>query len=302
MGCEDILTRVTRGDVLLCDGAMGTMLHQQGLQPGECPDEWCLSHPDVVKSIAASYIAAGSDIVETDTFGANALKLIPFGLADKAAAINRAGVSLAKSAMASRGYVAGSIGPTGHILSQEGGDMSPEQAYDVFREQAVSQADAGADLLLIETMSSLYEAIQAIKAAKENTSVPVACTFTFQKSPKGFRTMMGLKPERAAKEAVNAGAQIVGANCSSGIEDMVEVAKEMRTACPDVPILIQPNAGTPVLEDGKTVFKHTPEYMAARLPELLRAGANIVGGCCGTTPNHIVAMVQAIKRGAASFA
>ncbi len=295
MGCESLLTRLAQGKVLLCDGAMGTMLHEQGLQPGECPDSWCLSHPDVVKNIAQAYVAAGSDVVGTNTFGANAFKLTPYGLTDKVTEMNRAAVTLAKAAIGDRGYVAGSVGPTGHIFAEEGGDITLAQAYDAFKEQAVALAEAGVDLILIETMSSLREALEAIKAAKENTSIPVACTFTFQKSPKGFRTMMGVKPDRAAKEAAGAGAQIVGANCSSGIEDMIEVAKEMRAACPSVPILIQPNAGAPVLEQGKTVFKHTPEYMASRLPDLLKAGANIVGGCCGTTPDHISAMLQVIR-------
>lgn len=296
MACETLLARLAQGEVLLCDGAMGTMLYEQGLQPGECPDSWCLSHPDVVKSIAQAYIAAGSDIVETNTFGANAFKLSPYGLTNKVADINRAAVTLVKAAIGDHGYVAGSIGPTGHILVDEGGDITPEQAYEAFKEQAIAQAEAGADFFLIETMSSLHESLQAIKAAKENTNVPVACTFTFQKSPKGFRTMMGLKPDRAAKEAVNAGAQIVGANCSSGIEDMIEVAREMRAACRDVPILIQPNAGAPVLENGKTVFKHTPDYMASRLSELLQTGVNLVGGCCGTNPHHIAAMRDVIPR------
>ncbi len=292
---DSVLTRIAKGQVLLCDGAMGTMLHEQGLQPGECPDSWCLSHPEVVKSIAAAYAGAGSDIVETNTFGANALKLRPFRLGEQVAEMNRAAVALAKAGIGDRGFVAGSIGPTGHVLVQEGGDVSTEHVYEAFKEQCLAQAEAGADFILVETMSSLHEALQAVRAAKENTAVPVGCTFTFQKGPKGFRTMMGLRPDRAAREAVQAGAQIVGANCSNGIDDMVEVANEMRAACPDVPILIQPNAGPPVLEDGKTVFKHTPDYMASRLPELIEAGVNIVGGCCGTTPAHIAAMAEVLK-------
>jgi 5-methyltetrahydrofolate--homocysteine methyltransferase len=295
MAYETLLTRIGRGEVLLCDGATGTMLHERGLQPGECPDSWCISHPEVVKSVAEAYALAGSDIVETNSFGATAFKLKPYGLADKVSEINRAAVALAKAAIGDRGYVAGSIGPTGHILTEEGGDASSAEFYEAFKEQAVALADAGADFVLIETMSSLLEALQAIKAAKENTQVPVACTFTFQKHPKGYRTMMGLTPERAAKQASAAGADIVGANCSSGIDDMIEVSRQMRGACPALPIFIQPNAGAPVLENGKTVFKQTPEHMASCVPELLLAGANIVGGCCGTTPNHIAAMARVIR-------
>jgi 5-methyltetrahydrofolate--homocysteine methyltransferase len=292
---ENLLTSLKQGELLLCDGAMGSMLHQQGLQPGECPESWCLSHPDVVRSIAEAYIAAGSKVVETNSFGANPLKLKLYGLASKTTEINRAAVMLAKTAMGNRNYVAGSVGPTGHILTQEGGDTSNEEVYAAFKEQIIALAEAGADFILIETMSSIHEAVQAIKAARENTFLPVACTFTFQAHPKGARTMMGLKPDRAATEATYAGAEIVGANCSSGIGDMIEIVRQMRAACPEVPILVQPNAGAPVLEDGKTVYKETPEYMASRLPELLQAGANIVGGCCGTTPDHIAAMARVLR-------
>jgi 5-methyltetrahydrofolate--homocysteine methyltransferase len=295
MDNETLLARLKQGKLLLCDGAMGTMLHEQGLQPGECPDSWCVSHPDAVRSVAEAYIAAGSDIVETNSFGANRCKLKAYGLAEKVSEFNRAAVALAKAAMGTRGYVAGSIGPTGCILAEEGGDAGREEVHEAFRGQAQALAEAGADLLLIETMSSLQEALLAIEAARQSTSVPLACTFTFQKHPKGFRTMMGLKPDRAAREAAAAGAVIVGANCSSGIVDMIAVAREMRGACPAIPILIQPNAGAPVLEDGKTVFKQGPECMASHMPELLQAGASIVGGCCGTTPAHIAAMAQVLK-------
>lgn len=299
MTYETLLARLAHGSVLLCDGAMGTMLHQQGLQPGECPESWCVSHPDIVKGVAGAYVAAGSNVVETNSFGANSLKLKPYGLADKVSEFNRAAVALAKAAMGTQGYVAGSVGPTGHILVEEGGDIDGAELFDVFKEQCVALAAADADLILIETMSSVHEATQAIKAAKENTNLPVACTFTFQKGPRGFRTMMGLKPDAAAKAAADAGAAIAGANCSSGIEDMIEIAKLMRAACPALPILIQPNAGAPVFEDGKTVFKQTPEYMASQVPELLKAGANIVGGCCGTSPEHIAAIAEVLRMSAA---
>lgn len=295
MANETLLTRLREGTVLLCDGAMGTMLHEQGLQPGECPDSWCVSHPEAVRSIAEAYIAAGSDIVETNSFGANSCKLASYGMGDRVSEFNRAAVALAKEAMGVKGYVAGSVGPCGRILSEEGGDISNSEVYEVFKEQSIALAEGGADFILLETMSSMLEAIQAIKAAKEGTALPVACTFTFQKHPKGYRTMMGLKPERAAREAVSAGADIVGANCSTGIADMTSIAREMRAACPDVPILIQPNAGAPVLEDGKTVYRQSATDMASLLPELLRAGANIVGGCCGTTPAHITAMAEALQ-------
>jgi 5-methyltetrahydrofolate--homocysteine methyltransferase len=290
------LKRVARGDVLISDGAMGTFLHAKGLQPGECPESWCISHPDVVRSIAEAYITAGSDVIETNSFGGNSFKLAAYGVADQVREFNRAAAALAKEAMRDKGFVAASIGPTGHIVQDEGGDVTPEQLYQGFKEQAIALAEGGADAICIETMSSLAEAVQAVKAARENTSLAVVCTFTFQAGVKGFRTMMGVKPERAATEAVAAGADVIGTNCGNGIANMIEIVKRMRAACPGVPILVHANAGAPVVEDGKTVFKETPEFMASRIGELIEAGANIVGGCCGTTPEHIAAMAAAVAR------
>jgi 5-methyltetrahydrofolate--homocysteine methyltransferase len=297
---KNLLERIAQGDVLISDGAMGTFLHAKGLSAGECPESWCVSHPDAVRSIAEAYIEAGSDIVETNSFGCTSYKLKPYGLTEKVAEFNRAAASLAKQAMGGRGFVAASVGPTGHILEDEGGDTTPEQLYEAFKQQVVALAEGGADAICVETMSSLEEAKQAIRAAKENTKLPVICTFTFEAGAKGFRTMMGVKPDRAAREAVAAGADIIGANCGNGIANMIEITRQMRAAVPNTPILIHANAGVPVVEDGKTVFKETPEYMASRVEELIRAGANIIGGCCGTNPQHIAAMAAVVKRLAAN--
>ncbi len=296
---KNLLERIAQGDVLISDGAMGTFLHAKGLTAGECPESWCVSHPDVVRGIAEAYIAAGSDVVETNSFGGSSFKLKPYGLAEKVAEFNRASAALAKQAMGGQGFVAASVGPTGHILEDEGGDTTPEQLYEAFKQQVVALAEGGADAICIETMSSLEEAKQAIRAAKENTKLPVICTFTFEAGAKGFRTMMGVKPDRAAREAAAAGADIVGANCGNGIGNMIEITRQMRAAVPERPILVHANAGVPVVEDGKTVFKETPEYMASRVEELIRAGANIIGGCCGTNPQHIAAMAAVVKRLAA---
>jgi len=161
----------------------------------------------------------------------------------------------------------------------------------------VALEEGGADALCIENMASLSEAVQAIKAAKENTKLPVICTFTFEAGARGFRTMMGVTPERAAREAVAAGADIVGANCGNGIVNMIEITRQMRVAQPNTPILINANAGMPVLEGEKTVFKETPEFMASKVKDLIKAGAQIIGGCCGTTPEHIAAMARVAKAG-----
>jgi len=294
MGAGNLLTRLALGDILISDGALGTMLQEQGLHPGECPEAWCLTHPDVIARIAKAYLDAGAEIVSTNSFGANAFKLGRYGLGNKVSEFNLAAAALVRDAVGDEAYVAGSVGPTGHILQEEGGEITEGQLYEAYREQVRALVDGGVDIILIETMSSLIEAVIAIKATKASTNLTVACTFTFLSGPKGFRTMMGVKPERAAQESTAAGADIVGANCSSGMEGMIEIAKQMRDACPNTPLLIQPNAGMPTLENERTVYRETPESMALRLPALVQVGANIVGGCCGTTPKHITAMAKAL--------
>lgn len=292
---KSLIERISAGEILISDGAMGTFLHAKGLGPGECPESWCVSHPDVVRGIAEAYISAGSDIVETNSFGGSSYKLKAYGVGDRVAEFNRAAAALARKAMGDKGYVAASIGPTGHIAEEEGGDVTAEDLYNAFKEQAVALAEGGADAICVETMSSLVEAVQAVKAAKENTALPVICTFTFEAGARGFRTMMGLKPDRAAREAVAAGADVIGSNCGNGIANMIEITRQMRAAAPNTPILVHANAGVPVVEDGKTVFKETPDYMASRVRELIEAGANIIGGCCGTNPGHIAAMAKAAR-------
>ncbi len=292
---ESLLERVGRGEILVSDGAMGTFLQANGLKPGECPELWCISHPQVVKGIAEAYIAAGADIVETNSFGGNAYKLHPFGLDGRVAELNRAAATLAKEAMGAKGYVAASVGPTGRIVVDEGGDVQPEDLYRAFQEQVVGLEEGGADALCIETMSSLTEALAAVKAAKDHTKLPVICTFTFEGSAGRFHTMMGVKPERAAKEAAAAGAEIIGANCGNGIVNMIEITRKMRAVQPQTPILIHANAGMPVLEGEKTVYKETPEFMASHVKAIIDAGANILGGCCGTTPAHIAALAHVVK-------
>jgi len=289
--------RVAQGDILISDGAMGTYLQAKGLKPGECMESWCVSHPEVVKGIHEDYIAGGADILETNSFGGTSYKLEPYGLAHKVRELNLAAVALAKSVSrrTGRAYVAASVGPTGRIAEDEGGDVTPQDLYKAFQEQVVALEEGGADALCIETMASLTEALQAIKAAKDNTKLPVICTFTFEAGARGFRTMMGVTPERAAREAVAAGADIVGANCGNGIVNMIEIARQTWAAQPNTPILINANAGMPVLEGEKTVFKETPEFMASKVIDLIKAGARIIGGCCGTTPDHIAAMAKAAK-------
>jgi 5-methyltetrahydrofolate--homocysteine methyltransferase len=296
---KTLFERVAQGEILISDGAMGTFLHAKGLAPGECPESWCVSHADVVRDIAKAYVAAGADIVETNSFGGSSFKLKAFGLADQAAEFNRAAARLAKEAVAGKGYVAASVGPTGHIAEEEGGPVTASQFYESFKEQVIALAEGGADAICIETMWSVYEAAQAIRAVKENTPLPAVCTFTFELGKRGFRTTMGATPESAVRASLEAGADMVGANCGNGIANMIEITRQMRATAPQTPILIHANAGLPVVENGETVFKETPEYMASRVAELIAAGANVIGGCCGTNPNHIAAIAAEVKRLAA---
>jgi 5-methyltetrahydrofolate--homocysteine methyltransferase len=296
---KTLFERVAQGEILISDGAMGTFLHAKGLAPGECPESWCVSHADVVRDIAKAYVAAGADIVETNSFGGSSFKLKAFGLADQAAEFNRAAARLAKEAVAGKGYVAASVGPTGHIAEEEGGPVTASQFYESFKEQVIALAEGGADAICIETMWSVYEAAQAIRAVKENTPLPTVCTFTFELGKRGFRTTMGATPESAVRASLEAGADMVGANCGNGIANMIEITRQMRATAPQTPILIHANAGLPVVENGETVFKETPEYMASRVAELIAAGANVIGGCCGTNPNHIAAIAAEVKRLAA---
>jgi 5-methyltetrahydrofolate--homocysteine methyltransferase len=292
---QTLLERLSDGGVLVSDGAMGSLLQSQGLPAGASPESWCLSRPDVVRAVAEAYLAAGSDMVLTNSFGGSPLKLARHGLAERAGELNRAAAVLAREAAGSGRLVAGSVGPTGRILQDEGGDVTPAELYEAFREQVEALADGGVDAICVETMSSLAEALEAVRAAKEHTELPVFCTFSFALGRRGFRTMMGVSPELAAREAAAAGADVIGTNCGNGIENMIEIVRQMSAAVPDRPILAQPNAGMPELVDGVTVYPETPEYISSRAGELIAAGTTIVGGCCGTTPRHIAAITGAVR-------
>jgi len=234
-------------------------------------------------------------MVQTNSFGANRFKLGHFGLADKAAEINEAAARASREALrgAADKFVIASAGPTGKMLIAE--DVTESELYDGFAEQATALERGGADAICIETMTDVEEAVAAIKAARENTSLEIIATFTFDRSLKGtYRTMMGISPERAAAAALEAGADITGANCGNGMEQMLDIVYEMKTTFPDAFLLVQANAGSPVNVNGRDVFPETPDVMASHVHKLLDAGAGIVGGCCGTTPAHIAAIRAAV--------
>ena len=293
MKTKGIVAAVRAGRVLVSDGAWGTFLQAKGLKPGECPELWCVERPSDVMDVARSYIDAGADMIESNSFGGTRFKLEHYGLADRVAEINEAAAKISCEAAGPSQWVIASIGPTGKMLVT--GEVTEEALYAAFKEQAMALAKGGARALCVETMSAADEAALAIRAARENTDCEVICTFTFQRAAKGlYRTMMGLSPAKAAEEAIKAGAHIVGPNCGNGIEYMIEIVKEMRAAAGKTPILVHANAGLPKAVNGTDVFPENPEEMAARVKAVVDAGANIVGGCCGTTPAHIKAIRKAV--------
>ena len=279
---------------MVSDGAWGTFLQKKGLEPGECPELWCVDHPADVLDIATSYINAGADMVESDSFGGSSFKLKHYGLAERSAEINEAAARISRQAAGDAHWVIASIGPTGEMLVLE--EVSEEALYEAFAEQAVALEKGGADAVCIETMSALDEATLAVTAAKARTGLEVIATFTFERTVQGeYRTMMGVSPTEAAKAMVAAGADIIGTNCGNGMERMVDIVREMRLACPTTPILVHANAGLPVHLNGADTFPETPQDMAGLVPALVLAGANIIGGCCGTTPAHIAAIAEAAR-------
>jgi len=297
--------RLSRG-VLIGDGAMGTMLEAAGLAPGSCRELWNIEHPEQVIAVHRAYVEAGADIIETNTFfGGNRIQLGKWGLGERAAEFNEAAVKLARAAACpacpersrgelSRGggeevIVSVSMGPTGEVLAPLG-NLDPGPAADAFREQAEAAARAGADAATVETFFALEEIKLAIEAAAA-AGLPVMATMTFEP---GGRTMMGVRPADAARALTDYGATVVGANCGTGSERMLALAQEMMAAT-DRPIMVQPNAGLPRLVGGKTVFPETPEVMAEYAGRFAEMGVRIIGGCCGTTPEHIRAMAQRVK-------
>jgi methionine synthase I (cobalamin-dependent) len=277
---------------ILTDGAWGTELHQRGLAFGECPDAWNLSRPEAVEEVARAYVDAGSRIILTNTFRANRIALDGAGLGGTLEEINRAGVAISRRAAGGRARVFASIGPIGKTMLT--GEVTAEQVRAAFGEQARALAEAGADALLIETMSDLEEARLALAAALD-TGLPAIVSFTFDTGRNRDRTMMGLTPEQAAQAMQQEGAAAIGANCGRGIEDFASVCRRLRGAC-GLPVWIKPNAGLPQLREGRAAYTTTPEEFAAFVPALIEAGATFAGGCCGVSPAFIRAVAGVLPQ------
>lgn len=288
-----VIDKLVQNAPVLTDGAWGTQLQARGLQPGDVPDLWNLSNPQAVEAVAAAYVAAGSQIILTNTFGANRFRLEDAEAADQVRAINRAGVTLSKQAAGQDALVFASIGPSGKLLIS--GDVSEDDLAAGFAEQAEAIAAAEPDGIVIETMQDIQEATIAIAAAK-STGLPVVATMVFDSGKDLDRTMMGATPEQAAEALAQAGADVIGANCGQGIAGFVTICSRLKAASHGLPIWIKANAGLPTLANGKAVYATTGDDFAAKVPALIAAGASFIGGCCGTSPEFIAKVKATLKR------
>ncbi|MBL1212203.1 MAG: hypothetical protein HND52_02500 [Ignavibacteriae bacterium] len=291
---KTILEILHEKKTLIADGAMGSLLMAKGMKPGDCPELLNLEKPDIPKQVAAEYFEAGAQIIQTNTFGGSSIKLGEFGVADKTEKINFEAARILKSVVGDNAYVSGSVGPTGKML-EPFGESTESEMLESFEPQINGLVKGGADLICIETMSDLAEAICAIKAVKSvDAKIPIAATMTFNKMGDDYFTMMGLSIEAAVKGLSDAGADIIGSNCGNGIDNMVEIAKII-IKFTGKPILIQSNAGLPEVVEGKLHYPESPQYFAERAVKMFDLGVSIVGGCCGTSPEYIAAIKKLLN-------
>lgn len=292
MTITELLNMAGAGVVPL-DGAWGTELSRRGLPAGTAPELWNLEQPERVAEVPRAYAEAGARIVLTNTFGGSRCKLEKNGLAAHVAEINRTGARISRNAVPRDVLVCASVGPTGEFLEPLG-DIPPAAMEDIFAEQIAALIEGGADMIVVETMTDLEETLCAVRAAKRLApSMPVVASMTFDKGARGYATMMGVTPAHAAAQLAEHGADIIGTNCGHGVEQMIEIVGELR-ANTNKPLWARPNAGLPQLVNGVTVFPDSPDNMAKKIPALVEAGATFIGGCCGTTPEHIQYMVKAL--------
>ena len=286
------LERLERGDVLIADGATGTTCQHMGLPLGVAPEEWVLTEPERIITLHKGFAQAGSDIVLTCTFGGTGIRLADGPFAGQAAEINRRAAELAREAVGNDVLVAGSLGPTGQ-LCEPLGLLTHDEAADSYAEQAEALTEGGADLLVLETMFCPVEAAAAVDGVRRASDLPFVLTFSFDR---GTRTMMGTTTAEVVALAVEQGATAVGANCGTSLEAMSAIVDELSAAAPGVPLWVKPNAGLPRMTGDSAVYDVTPEQLGEAARSYVAAGARVVGGCCGSTPEHVRAITEAIRR------
>jgi 5-methyltetrahydrofolate--homocysteine methyltransferase len=289
---RSFLSALQSGDVIIADGAMGTMLQDAGLPPGTAPEGWLLDNSEAVVAVHRAYLDAGSDVILTCTFGATRPRLERTGLDDRLEEINRRAVEIARQAAGDQAFVAGDIGPMGEFIAPLG-DLSYEQAVDIFAEQADALARAGVDVLYIETMAALEEARAAVEGAmRVANGTPVTATLSFDSHG---RTNMGVRPEDAAQALLEMGVAGLGANCGATLDMTFDAAETIRNVAPATPLIVKPNAGTPRMVEDEVFYDAGPEEMAQYARRFVALGVSIIGGCCGSTPAHIAAIARAVR-------
>jgi len=280
------LLNILKNKVLLMDGAMGSLLSERGLKPGESPEKWNIENEDEVKQIYRDYFNAGSDIIQTNTFGGNRIKLEKYGLGEKTFEINKKAAEIAVDVKPKGKYVCGSIGPSGEFFATKG-EFPFNDYVEMFKEQTEALLEGGVDLINIETMYNIYELTAAVKSVRIiSDEIPLIACMTFNPTSSGFKTMMGISVEQFVNEMENMNVSIIGTNCSLDSREMIPLAKKLRTLT-KLPVLIKPNAGQPVIREGKVKYCTTPDKFTEDVKEILQTGINLIGGCCGTDPSYI---------------
>lgn len=290
------LERLNAGETLVADGATGTNLQKMGLKPGKAPEDLVIDQPDLLLQLESSFVEAGSDIILTCTFGGTRLRMKDSKYQSRAPEVNTRAAELARKAASSRTdvLIAGSMGPTGLVMKPYG-PMTPDQAFETYAEQAKALADGGVDLLLIETMFALEEADAAFNGARSVTDLPIVVSFSYDR---GVRTMMGVKPKDVAKKYKEMGAVLVGANCGTTLENMESIIKEYDETIPGFGLWAKPNAGIPHIDvqTEQSIYDMSPDDMSVYAKKYVAMGARVVGGCCGSTPEHVAAIAKAVKK------
>lgn len=288
----DLRERLARDGVLVADGATGTFLQRAGLPRGTAPERWNLENAEAILAMHRSYVAAGADLVTTNSFGGNRYRLSGHGLGDRLHEVNLLAARLAREAVGEAAFVLGDLGPTGQLFEPLGA-LKRDDALSAYAEQATVLVEGGVDGIIIETMSDLGEATAAVEGARRATDLPILVTMSFDTHG---RTMMGVDPARAASELWALGVDVVGSNCGRSLPENVEAIRTMRKAVPDAVLMAKPNAGLPRVDGDAVLYDVTPEVMADYARRFVELGAKIVGSCCGSGPEHIRAVAQALRR------